>query len=204
MKIRVTSLAAAVVFGVLCTLSVSVSATQNAAPAKKPTPRTADGRPDLTGFYNRTHFFGDPVEEIPGQHVVTRSANGSVFFDYGGANEAQLGNALSPEETNPPPYKPEYLAMVKEIAASGYGDTTALDPVMDCKPLGVPRGAINGTGPTGVQVVQTPQLVVILYEAAPGPYYRVIYTDGRKHPENIDTSFYGHSIGQWEGDTLVS
>ena len=36
-----------------------------------------------------------------------------------------------------------------------------------------------------------------------GPHtYRVVYMDGRSHPANLSPSFYGHSIGWWEGDTL--
>src|SRR6202140_5755038 len=63
------------------------SAASAAAAASKPTPRTPDGHPDLSGFYNLVDIYhGDPVEEKPGQHVVSRAENGSVFFDYGGAN----------------------------------------------------------------------------------------------------------------------
>ena len=37
-----------------------------------------------------------------------------------------------------------------------------------------------------------------------GPHtYRTIYMDGRTHPANLTPSYYGHSIGWWEGDTLV-
>jgi hypothetical protein len=52
-------------------------------------------------------------------------------------------------------------------------------------------------------VVSSPAAVAILLEAAPGPFYRLIYTDGRKHPADLDTSYMGHSVGRWEGDTLV-
>src|SRR5262249_11403365 len=68
---------------------------------------------------------------------------------------------------------------------------------------GVPRGSLNQTGPTGMQIVQTTEMIVMLFEAAPGPYYRVIYMDGRPHPKDFDKSYYGDSIGHWEGDTLV-
>src|ERR1700730_4589687 len=63
------------------------SAASAAAAASKPTPRTPDGHPDFSGFYNLVDIYhGDPIEEKPGQHVVNRAENGSVFFDYGGAN----------------------------------------------------------------------------------------------------------------------
>jgi hypothetical protein len=70
--------------------------------------------------------------------------------------------------------------------------------VHDCRPLGVPRAGVNG-----IHVVQTPQVVAILYEAAPYSTFRLIYTDGRPHPKDLDTSFWGDSIGHWEGGTLV-
>jgi hypothetical protein len=57
----------------------------------------------------------------------------------------------------------------------------------------------------GVFVVQTPQVIAVLYEAAPYSTYRLIYTDGRGHPnpDDLEPSFWGHSIGRWEGNTLV-
>ena len=33
--------------------------------------------------------------------------------------------------------------------------------------------------------------------------YRIIYMDGREHPKNLTPSYFGHSVGHWEGDTLV-
>jgi hypothetical protein len=37
-----------------------------------------------------------------------------------------------------------------------------------------------------------------------GPHsFRTIYMDGRKHPKDLIPSFYGDSIGHWEGDALV-
>ena len=36
-----------------------------------------------------------------------------------------------------------------------------------------------------------------------GGAHRVVYMDGRKHPDDVFPTWYGHSIGRWEGDTLV-
>ena len=57
----------------------------------------------------------------------------------------------------------------------------------------------------GILVVQTPQLIAVLCEAAPCSTYRLIFTDGRPHPDpdGLEPSFWGHSIGRWEGNTLV-
>jgi hypothetical protein len=185
----------------------------------KPTPRTPDGHPDLSGFYNLGDIFaGDPVDEKPGQHVVVRSADGSVFFDYGGANagseqvgtkvlQTQNGKVTLLDRTcvscENPPYKPEYLAKAKAIGDMMHGDTSPYDPQYDCKPYGVPRGSLRGGGGFAMQIVQNAQVVAFLYEDRPGPYFRIVYTDGRPHPKDLDPSYYGDSVGHWEGDTFV-
>jgi hypothetical protein len=188
-------------------------------PAAKPTPRAADGHPDLSGFYNLGDVYaGDPVEEKPGQHVVVRSADGSVFFDYGGANAAgseQVGTKV-PQTQNgkktlldrtcvscaEPPYKPEYIAKAKAIGDAMHGDASPADPQYDCIPYGVPRGSLRGGGGYAMQIVQNRDVVAFLYEDRPGPYFRIVYLNG-EHPKDLDPSYYGHSIGHWEGDTLV-
>src|SRR5258706_15620251 len=84
-------LAAAFAIGFLSLLPAPAQAGQSAAAtaatATQSTPRTPDGHPDFSGFYNLVDIYhGDPKEEKPGQHVVNRAEDGSVFFDYGGAN----------------------------------------------------------------------------------------------------------------------
>jgi len=53
-----------------------------------------------------------------------------------------------------------------------------------------------------MEVLFTPGRVTLLGESD-GNRLRRIYTDGRPHPEDPDPTFHGHSIGRWEGDTLV-
>jgi hypothetical protein len=53
-----------------------------------------------------------------------------------------------------------------------------------------------------LELVYTPGRVLILGEAD-GNRLRRIYTDGRAHPPDPDPTFHGHSIGRWEGSTLV-
>jgi len=55
--------------------------------------------------------------------------------------------------------------------------------------------------PYPVEFLFTPGKVTIAIEIY--SQMRRIYTDGRAHPENLEPSFNGHSIGHWEGDTLV-
>jgi len=66
----------------------------------------------------------------------------------------------------------------------------------------LPRGVPDTIGePYPIQIVQNSFEVVILYEA--GEYFRVIPTDGRGHPKDLDPTWMGDSVGHWEGDTLV-
>lgn len=76
----------------------------------------------------------------------------------------------------------------------------AKNPNGFCLPPG-PSRAI--TGPSPFYIVQNEKTVAILFENHFN--YRLIYTDGTKHPEDIMEypAFMGHSVGRWEGDTLV-
>jgi hypothetical protein len=71
------------------------------------------------------------------------------------------------------------------------------DPEARCLPAGVPRMA-----PYPWKIVQQPKLVVFLFEGNIHSY-RQIFMDGRGHPDDPDPTWYGHSIGKWDGDTLV-
>jgi hypothetical protein len=156
--------------------------------AKKPTPRAPDGHPDLSGFYNN-----------PFPHTAETKPNGTVEFRFGGKRNSS-GPRYSWPEAVQPSYKPEYAAKVEAIFQNQYGASTPDDPQYDCKPMGVPRASM-----VPLQIVQTPKLVLILYESNfIGQTYRIIYTDGRSHPKDLDSSFLGDSIGHWEGDTLVT
>ena len=67
-----------------------------------------------------------------------------------------------------------------------------------CLPTGVPRIYIQ---PFPMQIAQIPGTVLMLYEY--DHTVRRIYTDGRKHPDDVTLTYMGHSIGNWDGDTLV-
>jgi hypothetical protein len=77
-----------------------------------------------------------------------------------------------------------------------------MEPHNRCLPMGVPR-----VTPFPYRFVQNythrkPTHIFILHEGNIHSY-RQIFMDGRKHPEELDPTWYGHSIGRWEGDTLV-
>jgi hypothetical protein len=87
---------------------------------------------------------------------------------------------------------------VKAIAATEFQGTTPLDPTQSCRALGVPRAGAPQ------QIMQSPQVIAFLYTAAPYSTYRMIYMD-RPHTDmkEYETTYFGDSIGRWEGDTLV-
>ena len=83
------------------------------------------------------------------------------------------------------------------------------DPLYHCYPagtvrLGPPRFIIVGgsnASPALIEILQTPSKLILLFN-----YHhevRYIYTDGREHPKNLELTWNGHSIGRWDGDTLV-
>jgi hypothetical protein len=104
-----------------------------------------------------------------------------------------------PQGTTPPPLKPG--AEKFRIVRGGPGDVkgrTTLTTGNDCNPLGVPQTYIT---PYPFQIVQTPKLVVMIYEYPNA--VRFVPIDGRPHVVDPDPSWMGSSIGRWDGDTLV-
>jgi hypothetical protein len=97
------------------------------------------------------------------------------------------------------------LAPGQEVSLTPYGAERyrkldmAKSPSYTCLPYGPTRG-LQSTNP--FQIVQTPTLIAILTEHID---YRAIYLDGRGHPEDIHEypEWMGHSVGRWDGDTLV-
>jgi hypothetical protein len=75
-----------------------------------------------------------------------------------------------------------------------------LEPHTRCKPSGVARQFLT---PYGVEFVDLAELERVYIFDVGGPHtYRTVYMDGRPHPRDPTPSFYGHSIGWWDGDTL--
>jgi hypothetical protein len=160
----------------------------------KPTPRAADGHPDLSGYWDSPRLPKSAHVDAAGNlHIDVPPANGGA----GGHIPVTLP-AHRAADPNPPAYKPEQLDKVKYLAAHEV-DT---DPAFHCVPRGIPR-----SGPPR-QIVQTPKLMLFLYQVDGGigdqpGLFRLVPTDGRPHRTDVDPSYYGDSIAHWEGDTLV-
>jgi len=78
---------------------------------------------------------------------------------------------------------------------------TRMEPHSRCKPSGAAR---QFQTPYGVEFVELEDFERIYIFDIGGPHsFRTVYMDGRAHPGDLTPTYYGHSIGWWEGDTLV-
>ena len=77
------------------------------------------------------------------------------------------------------------------------------EPYTACLPMGVPRANPYpwkfGMSYTSKGLTH----IYILHETGDAGAHRIVYMDGRKHPEDPLPTWWGHSIGRWDGDTLV-
>jgi len=99
----------------------------------------------------------------------------------------------------PPTWRPEAARQV-EIQKAEDAAGRPRNIYIDCLPEGMPSFVIMNLNTT--EFLFTPGRVTILNEFD-GNRTRRIYTDGRKHPEDPDLTFNGHSTGRWDGEALV-
>ena len=146
-----------------------------------PAPRTADGKPDLTGVWLNEWFYGGQVRRPPA--ALPGEPPPSTFGNIG----ANFPNGL--------PLQPWAKALMAERKRLGSKD----NPDAHCLPMGIMQFHEH---PQPRKMIQTPDVLVILYEGNAG--VRQIFTDGRPAPKNDPQPWwYGYSTGRWEGDTLV-
>jgi hypothetical protein len=103
------------------------------------------------------------------------------------------------ETQNVPPWKPEILPQIQHMAA----DEKAGRPFLilsHCLPHGMPSWMLITHN--AFELLTTPGRITMLGEVD-GNRMRRIYMDGRSHPEDPDLTLHGHSIGHWDGETLV-
>jgi hypothetical protein len=138
-----------------------------------------------------------PTAGIPLNGKVPKSADGKP--DLSGIWQAEdqtyfrdLAAGLSPEDVVLTPWA---QALQKQREERDHAD----DPLAKCLPHGVPRVNTNGMFP--FKVIQTPTLIVILYEQL--GLFRQIFLDGRKLGLDPNPAWLGYSTGKWDGDTLV-
>ena len=179
-----------------------------------PVPRAADGHPDLSGLWENARGGG------PGGGGQRGAATGAPVAGGRGAAAAPAPPAAPPPPAPAPaapatpagppnatffnigagfkeglPFQPWAAELLKKRTADNAKD----NPDAHCLPMGFMQFHLH---PQPRKIIQTPGLVLIIYEANDG--LRQIFTDGRPLPDNDPQPWwYGYSVGKWEGDTLV-
>ena len=165
------------------------------------TPRTPDGKPDLSGTWfggGRTtggQMTGQTSRGFGSGLPAAQTTRREMELTKWGRDKFNWNRA--PEAANDPGVYAGQHVRVDQ------------DPLYHCYPaglvrLGPPRFIIVGgsnASPALIEIIQTPGKLILLFN-----YHhevRYIYTDGREHPKNLELTWNGHSIGRWDGDTLV-
>ena len=170
-----------------------VPATQTAAVE---TPRRADGKPDFTGNWGGAFnpITGGGARRCTPNQKDCKIAQDNFWVDYEWLSPSRFGILGHPV------YKPEFWDKIQELDQW----TNKYDPVMTCRPLGLPRHG------TPRRIIQSDKDVIFFYGAnadygGGNAEFRDIPTDGRQRNARSEAlaTFYGYSIGTWQGDTLV-
>ncbi len=189
---------------------------------KAPAPRTADGKPDLSGVWETAPCpecappVIDGLSPTPGSGQAAArgaapaagaqgrgNANGQAAGrgGRGGRGDAfarnVFGNVGGSTPEGEAPYQPWAKALVQKRMAENSKD----NPDAHCLPMGIMQ---LDSHPYPKKIIQTPTEVLIIYEAS-GTTVREIFLDGRPLPkkDDVDPWWNGYSVGHWEGDTLV-
>jgi hypothetical protein len=94
-----------------------------------------------------------------------------------------------------------FLPWTKAMHDYNTANNVSYDPEGFCLPPGGPRAF--GT-PYPAEFIQHRDRIIVIFEGG-GHVWREIYMDGRPHPQGdaLNPTYFGHSVGHWEGDTLV-
>jgi hypothetical protein len=140
-----------------------------------------------------------PARDTGPQLPAPRNTDGRVIL--GGATPSDkgvwqpgpvVGNPLSIENI---PYQPWARAMAEDRGAN------ELEPHTRCKASGAVRQFLT---PYGVEMLELPDMQRVFIFDIGGPHtFRTVYMDGRSHPADFTPTYYGHSVGWWDRDTLV-
>ena len=151
-----------------------------------PAPRTAAGKPDFTGIWRNTQpaRLAEFGERQPARDPNAPPTGLDQFRDIGTGVKDGL------------PFTPWAADLKKKRMA----DLSKDNPDAHCLPMGNMQFE---THPQPRKMIQTPDLLLIIYEANGG--LRQVFLDGRPLPKADDVQpwWYGYSVGKWDGDTLL-
>jgi hypothetical protein len=161
-------------------VAVLVLSTGAFAPTAEPQGAAKPSAPDLTGIWRRSRRPPDNARRYTMHEIA--------------------GTLTLREPPMTPWAKAKYDAAKPNVGPRGVPLSDSNDPVTKCFPPGVPRIYLMRVGQP-FEIMQIPGRVIMFFEY--DHLVRQIFTDGRKHPQDLIPSWMGHSIGAWEGDTLV-
>src|SRR5579864_1369851 len=170
---RRTFLAVPIVVSLLC---VSASAQWFEYPTRG-TPRTPDGKANLAAPAPRT---SDGKPDLSG---IWRGPGG-------GSYDRNVARDLKPSDIQPWA-EAVYQQRIRDMGKGA--------PRANCLPDPFPYYHMVDIA----RFVQTPGLIVILYQGTTNSVHRTVFTDGRKLPDDPNPTWLGYSVGHWEGDTMV-
>ncbi len=123
----------------------------------------------------------------------------SALPDWSGVWTPNVSDQNAQIKTNPVPWAPGIEPQIAYLVAEEKaGRPRGL--FVNCLPEAMPSWMLISHN--ALEILFTPGRVTLLGEADGGRLRR-IYTDGRKHPDDPDPTFHGHSVGHWEGKALV-
>ncbi|MES2627313.1 MAG: hypothetical protein V4628_18650 [Pseudomonadota bacterium] len=138
-----------------------------------------------------TSSFTFAAEEVP--RLPDGSPDMTGVWMGGGSSSADIRTSLKDgEELVLLPWASEHMKTLRSQD----------DPQGNCLPSGVPRGSPYPWRMVQASTHLSPSIIFILFEGNIHSY-RQIFMDGRGHPDDVTPTWFGHSIGKWEGDTLV-
>jgi hypothetical protein len=146
-----------------------------------PVPRL-NGKPDFTGVWQGDKPSGKDLAGVPDEILKVQ-----VDLQDLTKNSINVFWGTKPQDE---PLRPEVADILKERS-------TQNPPTARCLPASVPMG----TGVYAIKMIQTPREIVVLNETGDPP--RQIYTDGRSLPKDPDPTWMGYSAGKWQDQTLV-
>ena len=153
------------------------------------------GQPAQAGAQAPAQRGGRGRGAAPPSQPTPRRADGKPILGSPPGVKGIWGSCCGTLSTATTPFQP----WAKAVFA--YRQENQFEPHTRCKPSG---GARQFVTPYGTEIVEMPDLQRIFIMDLGGPHsYRIIYMDGRTHPKDLALSYYGHSIGRWDGDTLV-
>ena len=187
----------------------------------QPTPRLADGSVNLgrvageKGVWNVPYItnMGERVVEADGKTFIEKNPpsfgrrGGAPGAPAGGRADAPLGGGEGTGGGGRGGAKAEPQVPFQPWAAAVYDynakNQSKYDPEGYCLPPGGPRMMAT---PYPMEIIQLPEQkrIIMIFEGATH-IWREIYMDGRPHPtgDALNPTYLGHSVGHWEGDTLV-